>query len=314
MQSLRMSRQTLYEWRHDPQFCAWVRQRLDQTSEQNWTLILRKHELLAIQGSVRSAEFILKARTLTPRPLLVGVTHELSARCADRRAQPSEYRAHSRPRRIRRCSRASDGIDVSCKVSRNDVFSERQAHCAAMPLFWITDPRFYLSPSLIYICRALIAAAAPWPLAPKRTHARSSAPNPRRLAATGVSGGSVSAQCASCRGERYQARAASCKVSSVSSSARVVSSSGIGFRLRQSITRLTGLPTSGSTEGPPRVVPLAEGPESGDDLFGRAGERSREREHSPASNQVVIGGLTTIDRAATRGRPSSRQCSPRNLA
>jgi hypothetical protein len=59
-----MSRQTLWEWRLTPGFRPWLHDRLKQTSDDSWFLILRRHELLAIAGSVRSAEFILKARAL----------------------------------------------------------------------------------------------------------------------------------------------------------------------------------------------------------------------------------------------------------
>ena len=62
--ALKMSRTTIWEWKHDSQFRRWLREKLDQTSDEQWPLILRRHEHLALQGSVRSAEFILKARTL----------------------------------------------------------------------------------------------------------------------------------------------------------------------------------------------------------------------------------------------------------
>lgn len=63
--SLRISRMTLWKWRQSPAFSAWLRGRLNQTSDDHWPLILRRHELLAIQGSVRSAEFIAKVRAGT---------------------------------------------------------------------------------------------------------------------------------------------------------------------------------------------------------------------------------------------------------
>jgi hypothetical protein len=52
------------EWKHDVRFQKWLRESLDRTSAENWPLILLRHEQLAINGSVRSAEFILKVRTL----------------------------------------------------------------------------------------------------------------------------------------------------------------------------------------------------------------------------------------------------------
>jgi hypothetical protein len=61
--SVGISRMTLWKWRQLQAFCAWVRERIDKTSDWNWPLVLRRHELLAIEGSVRSAEFILKVRS-----------------------------------------------------------------------------------------------------------------------------------------------------------------------------------------------------------------------------------------------------------
>src|SRR5687767_6818133 len=62
--ALKMSRTTIWEWKMNAPFNNWLREKLDQTSDEHWPLILRRHEHLAMQGSVRSAEFILKARTL----------------------------------------------------------------------------------------------------------------------------------------------------------------------------------------------------------------------------------------------------------
>lgn len=58
-----ISRMTLWKWRQLPGFSAWVQGRLDQTSDWHWPLILQRHELQAIQGSVKSAEFIWKVRS-----------------------------------------------------------------------------------------------------------------------------------------------------------------------------------------------------------------------------------------------------------
>src|SRR5688572_14178241 len=73
--ALKMSRTTIWEWKMDAAFNAWLQGRLDQTSDEHWPLILRRHEHLAMQGSVRSAEFILKARTLA-RPATGGVSED----------------------------------------------------------------------------------------------------------------------------------------------------------------------------------------------------------------------------------------------
>jgi len=66
-EALGMSRQTLFEWKQDPGFRAWLRTHLDRTSDDNWPLILRRHEHLALNGSVKSAEFIGKVRLVAAK-------------------------------------------------------------------------------------------------------------------------------------------------------------------------------------------------------------------------------------------------------
>lgn len=61
--SIGISRMTLWKWRQLPEFTAWLRRELDQTSDWNWPLIVHRHELQALQGSVKSAEFIWKVRS-----------------------------------------------------------------------------------------------------------------------------------------------------------------------------------------------------------------------------------------------------------
>jgi hypothetical protein len=59
---LKMSRQTIYEWKHDDRFLAWHKREFNQTSDYNWALIIRRHEMLAMRGSVKSAEFLARVR------------------------------------------------------------------------------------------------------------------------------------------------------------------------------------------------------------------------------------------------------------
>lgn len=67
-QGLKMSRTTLWEWRQDRCFVAWMKAELDRTDDLNWELVLLRHCHLAIRGSVRSAEFLLKVRLLARAP------------------------------------------------------------------------------------------------------------------------------------------------------------------------------------------------------------------------------------------------------
>jgi hypothetical protein len=48
---LKMSPLTLWEWLQDPRFRAWLRARLDLLSDDHWPLILRRHELLALNAA-----------------------------------------------------------------------------------------------------------------------------------------------------------------------------------------------------------------------------------------------------------------------
>lgn len=61
---LKMSRQTIYEWKHDPRFVAWLASELKGEHDHDWSLILSKHSELAKRGSVKSAEFIARTRSI----------------------------------------------------------------------------------------------------------------------------------------------------------------------------------------------------------------------------------------------------------
>ena len=61
---LKMSRTTIWEWKHDPEFRAWLSSVLTMERDVDWDLVLDKHHQLAIRGSVRSAEFLAKVRSL----------------------------------------------------------------------------------------------------------------------------------------------------------------------------------------------------------------------------------------------------------
>lgn len=64
---LKMSRTTLWEWKHDPAFVAWWGRMMSGCRDLDWDLVLDKHTQLAIRGSVRSAEFLGRVRTVGQR-------------------------------------------------------------------------------------------------------------------------------------------------------------------------------------------------------------------------------------------------------
>ncbi len=62
---LKMSRQTIYEWKQNPSFRQWLEDQLGVEQDRlGWRLIVETHTNLAIRGSVKSAEFIARARTI----------------------------------------------------------------------------------------------------------------------------------------------------------------------------------------------------------------------------------------------------------
>lgn len=60
----KVSRTTIWEWKHDPEFRMWLASELTRERDHDWDLVLDKHHQLAIRGSVRSAEFLAKVRTV----------------------------------------------------------------------------------------------------------------------------------------------------------------------------------------------------------------------------------------------------------
>lgn len=65
--ALKMSRQTLYEWRLTPGFRRWIASEIGRMNEGDWHLVIRKHTELALRGIVKSATFLLRARELAWR-------------------------------------------------------------------------------------------------------------------------------------------------------------------------------------------------------------------------------------------------------
>lgn len=61
---LKLSRRTIYEWKQDPAFRKWFLAEMLGEREHDWELVLAKHHQLAIRGSVRSAEFLARVRTV----------------------------------------------------------------------------------------------------------------------------------------------------------------------------------------------------------------------------------------------------------
>lgn len=57
-----ISRMTLWKWRQSPDFVRWLHGQIDQTGDFNWSIILRRQEVLALQGNLKSAEFVAKVR------------------------------------------------------------------------------------------------------------------------------------------------------------------------------------------------------------------------------------------------------------
>lgn len=62
---VKVSRQTIYEWKQDPEFRTWLSGQLGVEQESiKWFLMLETHYELGIRGSVRSAEFIGRVRSV----------------------------------------------------------------------------------------------------------------------------------------------------------------------------------------------------------------------------------------------------------
>lgn len=62
--ALKMSRQTLHEWRLEDAFNRWVDETLEKTSHRLWPLIVRRQELNALTGSIKAAEFVARVRNV----------------------------------------------------------------------------------------------------------------------------------------------------------------------------------------------------------------------------------------------------------
>lgn len=61
---MKLSRRTIYEWKKDPLFVAWYMREMLGERDMDWELILAKHTQQAIRGSVRSAEFVGRVRSV----------------------------------------------------------------------------------------------------------------------------------------------------------------------------------------------------------------------------------------------------------
>lgn len=62
---LKISRQTIYEWKQNPAFAGWLHAQLGTEQEHHkWLVMLETHYELGIRGSVKSAEFIARARSV----------------------------------------------------------------------------------------------------------------------------------------------------------------------------------------------------------------------------------------------------------
>lgn len=62
---VKCSRQTIYEWKQDPAFRRWLNDQIGTEQEHiKWVLLLETHYELGMRGSVKSAEFIARARSV----------------------------------------------------------------------------------------------------------------------------------------------------------------------------------------------------------------------------------------------------------
>jgi hypothetical protein len=75
-EALKMSRTTIWEWKHDPAFIAWLRAELKIEEDPNFDLAVRRHTALAIRGSVRSFEAIARLRAIVGVRVGVEVDHD----------------------------------------------------------------------------------------------------------------------------------------------------------------------------------------------------------------------------------------------
>lgn len=66
-EELKMSRTTLWEWRHDPAFTAWLREELKTESDTRFELAVARQTSLAIRGSVRSFEAVVRLRAIAAK-------------------------------------------------------------------------------------------------------------------------------------------------------------------------------------------------------------------------------------------------------
>lgn len=63
-EELKMSRTTIWEWKHDAAFKVWLREELKTESDADFELAVARHTRLAIKGSVRSFEAIARLRAV----------------------------------------------------------------------------------------------------------------------------------------------------------------------------------------------------------------------------------------------------------
>lgn len=62
--ALKMSRTTIWEWKHDPGFLPWLISEMKSEHDADFEAAMARHHRLAIQGSVRSFEAIARVRSI----------------------------------------------------------------------------------------------------------------------------------------------------------------------------------------------------------------------------------------------------------
>lgn len=63
-EELKMSRTTIWEWKHDPAFLMWIREEMKTDTDTSFELAVARHMRLAIRGSVRSFEAVARVRAV----------------------------------------------------------------------------------------------------------------------------------------------------------------------------------------------------------------------------------------------------------
>lgn len=64
---IKVSRTIIWQWKQDPEFTAWKGRMMSGANDDEFDLVVAKQTQLAIRGSVRSAEFLARLRSVGQR-------------------------------------------------------------------------------------------------------------------------------------------------------------------------------------------------------------------------------------------------------